>query len=359
MGPLSAVSAFIGTRVVPAVLTRLPGGKHGREDEQEEGARKRGDAREPSLERADAARRRTDVGVEASSEASAPSSSAPSSPPPTPPRRASSSPRDDPPVDPPAPGPRARDAPRPWRSRRVPARSGPRPPPPRASSSTRAAPWEDLPFECVERVCLAAGFRSAASAASACASWRAPASSPHLWRALFAARFGRAEADAVAPPRVAASRVDWRAAFRDAVRAERRWAAGRCSRTAAFRACDAGEHPPEDAAAERERGVVGVAVHRGVVVAASLDGATRTFDAATGAPRSTHRPRPPSPPTPPTTPANAATPTIAPLLCFAARDGVAAAGSAAGDVLIVDVAAGETVAAVRVAPLRAAPGRRR
>ena len=358
MGPLSAVSAFIGTRVVPAVLTRLPGGKHGREDEQEEGARKRGDAREPSLERADAARRRTDVGVEASApsssapSSSAPSSSAPSSPPPTPPRRASSSPRDDPPVDPPAPRAARARRPAPLALPTGPSPLGSPPATPsRVVVDARGAPWEDLPFECVERVCLAAGFRSAASAASACASWRAPASSPHLWRALFAARFGRAEADAVAPPRVAASRVDWRAAFRDAVRAERRWAAGRCSRTAAFRACDAGEHPPEDDAAERERGVVGVAVHRGVVVAASLDGATRTFDAATGAPRSTHRPRPPSPPTPPTTPANEpATPTIAPLLCFAARDGVAAAGSAAGDVLIVDVAAGETAATVRVAP---------
>ena len=290
MGPLGAATRFLHAHVVSRLLSRLPGAE--RDDDEKAlsedvrvGNRPGGDApSEPTTPgRAPSTDERGDArsGTSASETASEPSASA--SPPASPWRRrfapCSSSPkrRGDDELAAPAISPD-----------RPPRATAPPASPP--ASPVPAVPWEDLPEECVERILLSAGFQSALSATAACTAWRRVASSPHFWRKLFLVHFGRGEADAEAarlrrarrnpdpdpdpdaPPTSLddrAAATAWRLAFRDAVRAEWLWASGRCAQTRNLRRHDAR--------------VVRVALHGGRAVTASLDGTVRIHDVKTGA----------------------------------------------------------------------------
>uniref|UniRef100_A0A7S0SA47 F-box domain-containing protein n=1 Tax=Mantoniella antarctica TaxID=81844 RepID=A0A7S0SA47_9CHLO len=187
-----------------------------------------------------------------------------------------------------------------------------------SASSTRSAsagdgidrdiPWGDLPEECVERILLGAGFRSALSATAACQGWKRVATSQNFWRKMFVVHFGRRETSVesarmrrrinAATARLAASNStvglckagtaddtagitsaaaaavvvvaawDWRGAFKEAVCTEWRWMGGRCMRT-------------NDWVGHSDR-VVRVALYNGRAITAALDGSVRIWDVKSG-----------------------------------------------------------------------------
>ena len=365
MGPFGAATQFLHAHVVSRLLSRLPGAE--REDDEkalsedvrvgnrpgcDDPLEPKTPGRTPSTDERGGARSGASAG-ETSPEPSA-SASPPASP---------------------------------WRRRFAPCASPKRrgdgdlaasavsPPASPPATPAPAVPWEDLPEECVERIFLSAGFQSALSATAACTAWRRVASSPHFWRKLFVVHFGRGEADAEAArlrrarrnpdpdldldPDVLPTPLDdraaataWRLAFRDAVRAEWLWASGRCAQTRNLR-----RHGAR---------VVRVALHGGRAVTASLDGTVRIHDVKTGSEiriRDEHdvgdgdgaasaefgelgqtaadRLADASSATPlrsPATPLRSHPP--APVLCLAASDGVAAAGTSDGFVTAYDVSRG-------------------
>ena len=123
---------------------------------------------------------------------------------------------------------------------------------PSSQSSPEGAPgvpWDALPEACVQRVFLHAGFRAALCAGATCTSWRRVLDSPHFWKTSFASHFGAPAGDArvfrperppgfgapsgsALPPTATrdANAFDWRGAFAEETRAQRRWATGRWHR---------------------------------------------------------------------------------------------------------------------------------
>ena len=161
--------------------------------------------------------------------------------------------------------------------------SSPRP------EGTSDVSWDALPEACVQRVFLHAGFRAALCAGATCTSWRRVLDSPYFWKTSFASHFGAprdarffqppppprrgAPSGSAASPAVSpAARLDWRMAFAEETRAQRRWATGRCVATDALLSGDR----------VRAR-VAGVAAQRGRCLVARADGRVAAFDLATGA----------------------------------------------------------------------------
>ena len=158
-------------------------------------------------------------------------------------------------------------------------------------------PWDSLPEACVHRVFLHAGFRAALCAGATCTSWRRVLDSPHFWKTTFASHFGvgRDDASDFFAPReshlsgasnVLASSLraspealgdealffDWRGAFAEETRAQRRWATGRCVATSSLRAAD------DSRTNDARTNVAGIAARRGACLVARADGRIATFD---------------------------------------------------------------------------------
>lgn len=127
---------------------------------------------------------------------------------------------------------------------------------PRPCEGASGVPWDALPEACVHRVLLHAGFRAALCAGATCTSWRRVLDSPHFWKTSFASHFGQEDARffepddrrrfppaGALPPANATSRSDgprhdWRGAFAEETRAQKRWATGRCVAVSALRGGD-------------------------------------------------------------------------------------------------------------------------
>ena len=163
-------------------------------------------------------------------------------------------------------------------------------------------PWDALPEACVQRVFLHAGFRAALCAGATCTSWRRVLDSPHFWKTTFASHFGVGRDDAsdffapresnlsgasnVLAPSLRASPealgdealfFDWRGAFAEETRAQRRWATGRCVATSSLRAAD------DSGVNDARTNVAGIAARRGACLVARADGRIATFDLHGGA----------------------------------------------------------------------------
>ena len=158
-------------------------------------------------------------------------------------------------------------------------------------------PWDSLPEACVHRVFLHAGFRAALCAGATCTSWRRVLDSPHFWKTTFASHFGVGRDDASdffalreshlsgasnvlasslrASPEALGDEAlffDWRGAFAEETRAQRRWATGRCVATSSLRAAD------DSRTNDARTNVAGIAARRGACLVARADGRIATFD---------------------------------------------------------------------------------
>jgi len=181
------------------------------------------------------------------------------------------------------------------------ASSASSPPSPRPEGAA-GVPWDALPEACVQRVFLHAGFRAALCAGATCTSWRRVLDSPHFWKTTFASHFGVGRDDAsdffapcesnlsgasnVLAPSLRASPealgdealfFDWRGAFAEETRAQRRWATGRCVATSSLRAAD------DSGVNDARTNVAGIAARRGACLVARADGRIATFDLHGGA----------------------------------------------------------------------------
>jgi hypothetical protein len=227
---------------------------------------------------------------------------------------------------------------------------------PRPWEGASGVPWDALPEACVHRVLLHAGFRAALCAGATCTSWRRVLDSPHFWKTSFASHFGQEDARffepddrrrfppaGALPPANATSRSDgprhdWRGAFAEETRAQKRWATGRCVAVSALRSGDRTEAAAPaatrsarfDTQTDRQTDarVAGVAARRGACLVAWADGRTSAFDLATGLETRVWRGE-----------------TGAPCVCFAhcEASGLSVAGDADGGLAAYDVARGERV----------------
>ena len=226
---------------------------------------------------------------------------------------------------------------------------------PRPCEGASGVPWDALPEACVHRVLLHAGFRAALCAGATCTSWRRVLDSPHFWKTSFASHFGQEDARffepddrrrfppaGALPPANATSRSDgprhdWRGAFAEETRAQKRWATGRCVAVSALRGGDRTEaaaraatraHFDRQTDRQTDARVAGVAARRGACLVARADGRTSAFDLATGLETRVWRGE-----------------TGAPCVCFAhcEASGLCVAGDADGRLAAYDVARGERV----------------